>query len=49
MNPIKRIQLEICWKRGHRLYLGNNPGCGTCMDRRQVRRMKEVKDAKTNG
>jgi hypothetical protein len=30
MNLIKRLQLEICWKRGHRLYLGDNPRCATC-------------------
>jgi hypothetical protein len=34
MNIIKRIRLEICWKRGHRLYLGDNPACATCQDRK---------------
>lgn len=40
MNLIKCIRLEICWRRGHRLYLGHNPYCATCADRK-----KEVKDA----
>jgi hypothetical protein len=38
MNIIKRIRLEICWRRGHRLYFGNNPSCGTCADKKAAKK-----------
>ena len=46
MNLIKRIQLEICWRRGHRLYLGENAKCGTCEDRKKERKSKGRKVVK---
>lgn len=41
MNPIKRIKLEICWRRGHRLYLGENPSCATCEERKTLKRLNK--------
>jgi len=38
MNIIKRIRLEICWRRRHRVYVGSNPRCGTCEDRQKAKK-----------
>ncbi len=37
VNIIKRIRLQICWRRGHRIYLGVNPHCATCEERKSRR------------
>jgi len=41
VNIIKRIRLEICWKRRHQVYVGSNPRCATCEDNRAVKKMRE--------
>ena len=35
MNILKRLRLELCWRRGHRLFLGKVPSCATCSEHRR--------------